>query len=77
MLGYEETGLILGMGDRMKRDAAAAQAVVDQVVSQRNDAIRLANHNYLEWEKSQAVVAEQAAYIARLEAIVRRQAGCA
>jgi hypothetical protein len=74
MMGYEETGFLLGAGDMMRRERALAQQVVDQVAAERDEALRVSRHNYAAWEQSQAVVADQAAYIEQLERIIRSQA---
>ncbi|MFC3692117.1 hypothetical protein [Chenggangzhangella methanolivorans] len=74
MLSYEETGFLLGAGDRMRRERALAQQVVDQACAQRDEALRISAHNYQAWEAAQSTVESQAEYIRRLEAIIRNQA---
>ena len=66
-MDYETTGALMGMGDRIRRERAHAQAVVDQVVAQRDRAIEVANHNLSELNKANA-------YIEQLERIIRSQA---
>lgn len=74
MMDYETTGALLGMGDRMRRERALAQAAVDQVQAERDEALRIADHNYAAWQTAQSTVESQAAYIAQLESIIRQQA---
>ena len=67
-MDYETTGALLGMGDRMRRERAEAQRVVDRLAD-------VARHNLAELNKANAIIANQNAYIAQLEARLRRQSG--
>ncbi|MDR4305888.1 hypothetical protein IHQ68_04510 [Chelatococcus sambhunathii] len=58
MLGYEETGYVLGMGDLVRKERALAQQVVDQVVADRDAWARVALQNK-EFGEQQASIAHR------------------